>query len=193
MDFSKLAQNERMAAIAAAVLVVAGIVAAATYSIYSMTWLAVLASLGLLFVVFQPQIAAGTSLPGSRGSLMLLLGGIAGAVMVLALLVTIGLVFVAFGIADIMFLVAVAAGVVAAWASWQAFQAEGGKFQLGSTAAAAPSGTPPASPDARSETASVADARTAAPDEPPADVRSTPPPEAASADEEPGEERRTEI
>jgi hypothetical protein len=175
VDFSKLDQNERMAAIAAAVLVIAGFVAAATYSIYSMSWLAVLAGLGLLFVVLQPQIAAGVSLPGTKGSLMLLLGGIAGIVMVLALLVSIGLVFVSFGFADIMFLAAVVAGVAAAWAGWQAFQAEGGKFQLGTSAAG--TSTSSAAPSAEERAAQR-----------PADDR---PFDGPGTDETP-EERRTE-
>lgn len=188
MDFSKLDQNERLAAIAAAVLVVSGFVAGATYSIYSMVWLAVLASLGLLFVVVQPQIAAGVTLPGSKGSLMLLLGGIAGVVMVLALLVTIGLVFVAFGFPDIMFLTAVAAGVVAAWAGWQEFQSEGGKFRLGSAGTSAPT-APPASSDepGSAATTSSAAANQSHPHE------NTHPQDSAAADEPTPEERRTEI
>lgn len=152
MDFSKLGQNERLAAIASGVLVIAGLFAAATYSTYSMTWLAVIAALAMLFVVFQPQMASGVSLPGSKGTLMLVLGALAGAIMVLSLLLTLTFVFSLFGLPDVFYLVAVAAGIAMAWSGWQAFQAEGGKFQLGtgtSSAAAADSAaasTPAAAP-----------------------------------------------
>ena len=158
MDFSKLSQNEKTAALASAVLVVAGLVAATTYTSYAITWLAILAAVGMLFVVLQPQIAPAVKLPGSKGSLMVVLGGIAGVIMVLALLATLTFIFVAFGFADVLFLAAILAGVTMAWTGWTAFQAEGGKFQLGtSSAAAAPANAeapdaaapapPPASPE----------------------------------------------
>ena len=94
MDLSKLDQNDRTAAIASAVLVIAGLFAATTYVTYGITWLAILAGVGMLFVVLQPQIASGVNLPGSKGSLMLILGGIAGVIMVLALLTTLGFIFI---------------------------------------------------------------------------------------------------
>jgi hypothetical protein len=171
MDFSKLGQNERLAAMASAVLVITGLFAAASYRTYSVTWLAVIAALAMLFVVFQPQMASGVNLPGSKGSLMLVLGGVAGAIMVLSLLLTLGFVFSLFGLPDVFYLVAVAAGIAMAWSGWQAFQAEGGKFQLGtgtsspaeadSAAASAPAAAPlatepaPAPADATADEASA--------------------------------------
>ncbi len=140
MDFSKLGQNEKLAVYGAAAVIVGGLVGFS----YGLTILAVLAAFALLAVVFLPQMSPGTSLPGSRGSLMLLCGGIAGVVLVLALLVYIGVVFIAFGVGDLFFLIAVAGGIVAAWAGWQEFQAEGGKFVLGNPA----SGAAPAAPRA---------------------------------------------
>ena len=142
MDLSKLDQNDRTAAIASAVLIIAGLFAATV----SVTWLAMLAALGMLFVVLQPQIAPGVSLPGSKGSLMLVLGGIAGVIMVLALFTTLGFI-ASFGLADILYLVAIAAAVVMAWTGWQAFQAEGGTFRLGTSRGAAPAPAPPESSD----------------------------------------------
>jgi predicted lipid-binding transport protein (Tim44 family) len=152
MDFSKLSQNDKTAALASAVLVVAGLIAASTYTTYALTWLAILAAVAMLLVVLQPQIAPKANLPGSKGTLMVALGGIAGGVMVIALLTTLTFIFVAFGFADILFLAAILAGVVMAWTGWTAFQAEGGKFQLGSSSAAAPPTTaapeaPAAAPD----------------------------------------------
>ena len=164
MDFSKLDQNEKTAAIAAGALVIGGLVAAAAYPTYSMAWLAVIAALAMLFVVFQPQIAAGVSLPGSKGSLMLLLGVAAGVIMVVSLLVTISFVFSLFGLPDVFYLIAVAAGVAMAWAGWQAFQAEGGKFQLG----AATVGPAPAD-SATASASAAAPASTAEPAPAPAD------------------------
>jgi threonine/homoserine/homoserine lactone efflux protein len=130
MDFSRLDQNERTAAVASGALVIAGVFAASTYP-YSMTWLAVIAALGMLFVVFQPQVAARVSLPGSKGSLILVFGLIAGTIMVLSLFVTFSLVFSLLGLPEAFYLVAVAAGVAMAWAGWRAFQAEGGRFRVG--------------------------------------------------------------
>jgi len=140
LDLSTLDQNDRTAAIASAVLIIASLFAATVY----VTWLAMLAALGMLFVILQPQIAPGVSLPGSKGSLMLILGGIAGVIMVLGLLTTLGFI-ASFGIADILYLVAIAAGLVMAWTGWQAFQAEGGKFRLGISGGAAPAPAPPES------------------------------------------------
>ena len=163
MDLSKLDQNDRTAAIASAVLVIAGLFAATTYVTYGITWLAILAGVGMLFVVLQPQIASGVNLPGSKGSLMLILGGIAGVIMVLALLTTLGFIFINFGIADILYLVAIAAAVVMAWTGWQAFQAEGGKFQLGTSGGAASTTSAPSEP---SPAAAAPEATPAAPPAP---------------------------
>lgn len=196
MDFSKLGQHERTAMIAAAVLVVAGLIAAATYAIYGFVWLAVVAALGLLFVVLQPQIAAGVQLPGSKGSLMVLLGGIAGAVMVLTLLARFGLVLVEFGFADIMFLAAVAAGVVAAWAGWQELQAEGGTFQLGSTTsgeAGSVAAPPPAAPTSRAPEPEASQADHGAEVQSPTGHEEPGRESQVLTDEPPPEERRTDI
>ena len=148
MDFSKLNQNDKTAALASAVLVITGLIAATTYTTYAITWLAILAAVGMLFVVLQPQIAPAVKLPGSKGSLMVVLGGIAGVIMALALLTTLGFIFVAFGFADILFLAAILAGLTMAWTGWTAFQAEGGKFQIGTSSAAAAPQTTPANAEA---------------------------------------------
>lgn len=142
MDFSELDRTEKTAAMASAVLVVAGLIAAGAYATYSMTWLAVIAAVGMLFVVLQPQIAAGVTLPGSRGSLMLLLGVAAGVIMVASLLVGLDFVFLRFGLPDLAFLIALAAGATMAWAGWRQLQAEGGKLQLGATATGATARAP---------------------------------------------------
>ena len=148
-----------------------GLFAATSYVTYGITWLAILAAVGMLFVVLQPQIAAGMNLPGSKGSLMLILGGIAGIVMVLALLTTLGFIFVSFGLPDILYLVAIAAAVVMAWTGWQAFQAEGGKLQIGTSGGGASPAAAPTPPEPSSapapESGSVASASASAPAAPP--------------------------
>jgi len=176
MNFTKLDQNEKTGAIASAVLVITGLIAAATYSTYAMTWLAIIAGLGMLFVVFQPQIAAGASLPGSKGSLMLVLGGVAGAIMLLAFVLSIQFVFLRFGLPDLLFLIAVASAVAMAWVGWQEFQREGGKFTLRSAPAAGTASAP-----AATETS----AATAPPPSSPPPMESAPPPESPSAIDDP--------
>jgi hypothetical protein len=182
MDLNKLSANERLGAIAAAVAVVAGLVSALTYGTYAVAWLAIVAGLVMLFVIFQPQIAPNASLPGSKGSLLLLIGGIAGVVMLLAFLVNIGFTFTRFGFTDVLYMLTVAAALVMAWVGWQEFQAEGGQFQLGSSGAASTSAPPPVGPTSAS----------AAPPPSPAEAPppSTAPPPAAPPSATPEEPRR---
>lgn len=148
MDFSKLSQNEKLATYGSVAVIVGAIVGGVVGGGFG--WLAVLAAIAMLVVVFMPQFSASTTLPGSKGSLMLLCGGIAAVILVLGLLAVIGLLgayFQAFPLNAIFFLIAVVGGVVMGWAGWQEFQQEGGKFQLG-TGPAAASTAPPAAPPA---------------------------------------------
>jgi uncharacterized protein (TIGR02284 family) len=125
MDFSKLSQNEKLATYGAAAVIIGGIVAASTWGRYGIAWLGVLAAVGMLAIIFLPQLSPNTKLPGSNGSLMLVAGGAAAVILVLGLLINIGFTFNLFGLADLFWLIAVAGGVVMGWAGWQAFQAEG--------------------------------------------------------------------
>lgn len=173
MDFSKLSQNEKLAVYGSAALLVGGAVG---YS-YGLTALGMLAAIAMLAIVLLPHFSSGITLPGSRGSLMVAAGGLAGAVMVLALLQAVaGVLFVNFGLRDAFFLVAVAGGVLMAWAGWQEFQAEGGKFQIGSSAPAASS-----SPPAASSSPAAASPATPAPAAEPTPVEHTTPTEEARA------------
>jgi len=179
MDFSKLGQNEKLAVYGSAALIIGGAVG---YS-YGLTALGMLAAIVMLAVVFLPQLASGVTLPGSRGSLMVAVGGVAGAVMALALLQAVaGVLFVNFGLRDVFFLVAAAGGLLMAWAGWQEFQAEGGKFQLGSSASAAATSAPAAQP--------AADAGAPAPVEPAAPSQAAPDVEATGmAEPDPEDDR----
>jgi hypothetical protein len=141
MDFNKLSQNEKLAVYGSVAVVIGGLVGYA----YSVGILAVLAAILLLVVIFLPQLSPQTTLPGSKGSLMVALGGAAAILMVLALLVALGAIFTFFDIRDLFFLIAVAGALVAGYAGWQEFQAEGGRFQIGGTGGSTPPPPPPPS------------------------------------------------
>jgi hypothetical protein len=165
MDLSKLSQNEKLAMYGAAAVVIGGLVG---YS-YGLTVLAVLAALAALAIIFLPQLSPSTSLPGSRGSLLLIAGGVAAAVMALALVMYLSVIFTNFNLRDLFFLVAAAGAIVLAWAGWQELQREGGTFKVGAAGAGS---------DA-SAAAGAAAASTPPPD--PASTASTPPPAPSSA------------
>jgi hypothetical protein len=149
MDFSKLTSTDKLGVYGSVALIIGAIVGG---TVSAVGWLGVLAAIGMLAVVFLPQMSATTTLPGSHGSLMVLTGGIAAIVMILGLLAGIGwlgLYFSVLPVQAIFFLIAVAGGLLMGWAGWQAFQAEGGKFQIGTTpppTAPPPSGPPPSAP-----------------------------------------------
>jgi len=144
MDFSKLSSTDKFGVYGSVALIIGAIIGG---TVSAVGWLGVLAAIAMLAVIFLPQMSATTTLPGSHGSLMVLTGGIAAVVMILGLLSGIGwlgLYFSLLPLQAIFFLIAVAGGLVMGWAGWQAFQAEGGKFQIGSGPTAG--GPPPSSP-----------------------------------------------
>jgi hypothetical protein len=138
MDFSKLDQNERMATFGAIAVLLAGLIS----NWGGLLFLAILAAIGMLVIVFLPQFSAQTALPGSKGSLMAAAGILAAASAVITMLQWIGFLG-SFGFNSIMFLVAVVGALVMAWAGWQELQSEGGKWRFGTTSrpSAADSGT----------------------------------------------------
>lgn len=166
MNFSRLSANEKLA-VYGAIAAIVGVLIASFLS--GLTWFALIAGFGMLAVLFLPQLAPGTQLPGSKGSLMFLLGLIGGAAAVLALLSVVtqlGAYLEFWPMQTLFLLIAAAGGLVMAWTGWQAFQAEGGKFQLGAPGAAAPRAASPPQTD-----------------QPPAStVSAPPPPTSASAD-----------
>jgi hypothetical protein len=180
MDFSKLSSNEKLAVYGSVAALVGGLVGG---TVSSLGWLAFLAAIAMLAVVFMPQFSPTTTLPGSKGSLMLILGAVAGIIMVLGFLSIIGLLGYYFDFSPInaiFFLIGVIGGVVMAWAGWQEFQAEGGKFQIGAAssggaAATTPAATPPP----------AAPTQTAAPSATPPPPAAAPPPAAPPAYEPP--------
>jgi hypothetical protein len=193
MDFGKLSQAEKLAVYGSIAAIVGGVVGALS----GLLWLTVLAAIAMLAVVFLPQLSPNTQLPGSKGSLMLICGGVAAAAAVLALLTFIGAIDFWFRISplqSILFLVGVGGGLLMGWAGWQAFQAEGGKFTVGTSstgaaagarddrAAAPPESTPTAEPARDEPAASAPREEGAAGAPPPREPAAGTPPE--STDEE---------
>jgi hypothetical protein len=126
MDFSRLSQDERTAAWASIAVAVCGLAAVFSYTTYSGAWLGVIAAVGALTVLFLPQLAPGTRIPGSPAVWLLIAGGLAALVLVLLLVVNLGFVFSRFGLPDLLFLAAVVGAIVMAWAGWRIYTAEAG-------------------------------------------------------------------
>ena len=158
MDLSKLDQNERLAVFGAIAVFLAGLIS----SWGGLLLLAIVAAIGMAVVVFLPQLSPSTSLPGSKGSLMAVLGFAAAGSTLITLLQWMGFLG-AFGFNSIMFIVALVGSLVMAWAGWQELQAEGGKWRFGTSRTDAP---------ARHEESHGAPAHDAA-DEPAAEERRT--------------------
>ena len=174
MDFSKLSSSEKMAVYAAVAVVILAIYSLA-YRWGLLMWLPLLGGIGVLAVIFIPQMAPNTKLPGSRGSLLLVAGGGAAIFWALNTLVWLGYIFRSFDEVDTyIYLIGFAAALWLGWQSWLAFQGEGGKFVLGTTAT---------NSDGSS---SAADAPPpAAPTMPPPAAPTSPPPAAPAADDSP--------
>jgi hypothetical protein len=174
MDLSKLNSNEKIAAIGAVLAIIGSLVS------FGSGPYGVLTGIAMLAIIFLPQFSPTTKLPGSKGSLMLIVGGAAGIGALLTLLAWLPYL----GIIGNFFiggLLGIVGGLLMGWGAWQEFQAEGGKFQLG----AAPSTTPPPASPPADTSASVA---STPPPAPPRDVYEAPPaPAAPTSDEAPAE------
>jgi hypothetical protein len=165
MDLSKLGQNEKLALYGAIAVFLAGIIS----NWGGLLFLSILAAVGVAIVVLLPQLSPKTSLPGSRGSLLAVLGFVALGGALIELLRYVGYTFDTLGrLSTLMFLVALAGSAVMAWAGWRALQGEGGKWVLGAsssstgattaTAAAAPAPAEPTTSPVDRSAASVSDA-----------------------------------
>jgi hypothetical protein len=141
MDFSKLSANDKLAVYGAAAAIVGSFISISTGT----GSFGLLSGILMLVIIFLPQFSPGTKLPGSKGSLMLLVGGAGSLFALLALLAWLPYLGV-FGGIFIGLLISIAGGLVMGWASWKEFQAEGGKFTLGMASSAPPA--PPAAPPA---------------------------------------------
>lgn len=141
MDFSRLGQNEKLAVYGAIASIVGPVLSSMGFG-FGVGWLTLLLAIAMLAIVFLPQFSPQTTLPGSKGSLMLVVGGIAAVSAALALLTSFGLL--GFFGSNIVFVVGwllgIVGGLLMGWAGWQEFQAEGGKFQLGNATTPAATG-----------------------------------------------------
>jgi hypothetical protein len=139
MDFSKLTSNEKLAVYGAIASVIGPVLASMGFG-FGAGFVTLLLALAMLAIVFLPQLSPGTTLPGSKGTLMLIVGGIAGVSALLALLGSFG--YLAFFGSNIVFvlgwLIGIAGGLMMGWAGWQEFQAEGGTFRLGTPTTSTP-------------------------------------------------------
>lgn len=142
MDFSKLSSNEKTAAVAAVAVVLAGIIS----NWGGLVWLSVVAAAAAVVIILLPQLSAGTTLPGSRGSWLVALGAVAAAGTVIELLRFLGYFFDTLDdFQTWLFAIALIASLVLAWVGWQELQREGGKFNIGTgSGRAAPSAAPAA-------------------------------------------------
>ena len=143
MDISKLNSNEKIAAIGAVLAIIGALVSfgAGPYG--------VLTGIAMLAIIFLPQFSPATKLPGSKGSLMLIVGGAAAIGAVLTLLAWLPYLGI-MGTYFIGGLLGIIGGLLMGWGAWQEFQSEGGKFQLGAAPASTGAATPAASTDAAS-------------------------------------------
>jgi hypothetical protein len=115
MNLSKLSSNEKMAVYASAVVVVTGIVSLVN-DWGGLIVLPLLAALGTLLVLFAPSIMPNNKLPGSKGSLMLILGGVAALFWVIAALTWLDWIFGHLGTFDtLQFLVGLIASLIMGW------------------------------------------------------------------------------
>jgi hypothetical protein len=167
MDLSKLNSNEKIAAVGAVVAILGSIVGfgAGPYGLIT--------GIAMLAIIFLPQFSPGTNLPGSKGSLMLVVGGAAGIGAVLTLLAWLPYLGIMGGY-FIGGLLGIVGGLLMGWGGWQEFQSEGGKFQLGSSSGAAAAPPPASSEPAKSEPAQTTYEAPPAPSEPPRDVYEAP-------------------
>ncbi|MDP9250294.1 MAG: hypothetical protein M3O78_02850 [Chloroflexota bacterium] len=146
MNFSKLSSNEKLA-VYGAILVIVG--ALLGFGGVGGGGFGLLPGLAMLVIIFLPQLSPTTQLPGSKGSLMLIVGGLSalGALFsLLGLLTVLGLFAFYGGFLFVGLLLGIVGGLMMGWASWQEFQSEGGKFVLGMPASTSTPAAPPAAP-----------------------------------------------
>jgi len=145
MDFSKLSSNDKLAVIGAGLAILGAVLAFGGGGSFGL-----LTGILMLVIVFLPQFSPNTTLPGSKGSLMLIVGGVSGIGALFALLGILSFIGAIGGLYGgtwlIGLLLSTAGGLLMGWASWKEFQAEGGKFNVGMANTTPP--PPPASPAA---------------------------------------------
>jgi hypothetical protein len=139
MNFNSLSSNEKLAVYGSLAVIVGMLIGSGGFFGFGLGILALVAAIAMLVIVFLPQLSSGTSLPGSKGTLMFAAGIIAAAVLVITLIQYISFIGAFLGsINGIFFLIAVVGSLVMAWAGWQELQTEGGSFRFGTGATRTP-------------------------------------------------------
>ena len=131
MNFSTLSANDRLAAIAAASVVITGLISIAQ-DWGALVFLSLAAGVVALFVVLQPQIAPAVKLPMTKGVLLLGMGAISTVVLLVVALQWIDYILTPpiFVFDTIQYFIGVIAAVVLLFAGWRAYQAEKGTTPL---------------------------------------------------------------
>lgn len=173
MNLSKLNQNEKLAVYGSVAAIVGPVLASAGFG-FGAGGLTLILALAMLAIVFLPQLSPQTQLPGSKGSLMVIVGGVAAISAALALLSSLGLLGLLGNnlIFVVGWLIGIAGGLLMGWAGWQEFQSEGGQLRLGGKSATT-NAPPPESTQAPTPSAPAAPSETSAPAAPAADVDAT--------------------
>ena len=143
MNFNSLSSNEKLGLYGALAVIVGMLISSTGFFGFGLATLALLAAVAMLIVIFLPQMSGGSSLPASKGILMLACGIIAAAVLVITLIQV--LEFIGLYLSDIsgiFFLIAVIGSLAMAWAGWQVLQSERGSMRVGGTGAPASGGAP---------------------------------------------------
>jgi hypothetical protein len=122
VDLSKLDANERMAAFAAAVVLVLGIVSIVN-DWGALMIVPILGSLAVLAVLLLPQL----NLPVAKGLALVLAGAVAALFWIIATVSWLDWIVGHLATFDtLQFLVGLVASLVLAWAGWQAYQGSTG-------------------------------------------------------------------
>jgi len=126
MDLSKLDSTDRMAAIAALIVVVLGAVSIANdWGVLMLV--PILAGLAALAVILMPQLSPQTAMPAPKALVLVAAGVVAAVTWLIVALDWMGWILDHLATFDtIQFLVGLVAAFVLAWAGWQAFQASRG-------------------------------------------------------------------
>ena len=129
--FSTLSANDRLAAIAAAVAIITGLISIAQQW-GALVFLSLAAGVVALFVVLQPQIAPAVKLPMTKGVLLLGMGVISTVVLLVVAFQWIDYILTPpiFVFDTIQYFIGVIAAVVLLFAGWRAYQAEKGATPL---------------------------------------------------------------
>jgi hypothetical protein len=128
MNVSTLSANDRLAAIAAAVVIITGLISLVN-DWGAVVFLSLAAGVVALFVVLQPQIAPAVKLPMTKGVLLLAMGAIATLVLVVVAFQWMDYILTPpiFVFDTIQYFVGLTAAVVLLFAGWRAYQAEKGE------------------------------------------------------------------